>query len=186
MLSKSPGQSCGQSQFATAAMAIATAVLIFESGSRSPAGRALRMCALSALLVSAGGTAPHLHRRRSCVGCGSWGAEVVWDVAAGGLPQGHEAPTWGHEPAFALDPVLLDVLLQQHGCQLAQVSCNIVRRCQGHLHQHDPEARLLGEGRQLRLCSLDALRIGPRCLLQACQHRLMQLCLGSCHAACCC
>lgn len=166
MLSNSPGQSCGQSQFATAAMAIATAVLIFESGSRSPAGRALRMCALSALLVSAGvkSNSPAITQEQKLCGMRL------------GLAQGR-APTWGHEPAFALDPVLLDVLLQQHGCQLAQVSWNLLRRCQGHLHQHDPEARLLGEGRQLHLCSLDALRIGPCCLLQACQHRLMQLCL---------
>lgn len=52
MFSSRPGQSLGQSQLATAAIAMAIAVLILESGSRSPAGRAFLMCALSSLLVS--------------------------------------------------------------------------------------------------------------------------------------
>lgn len=55
MFSSKPGQSCGQSQLATAAIAIAMAVLILESGSCSPAGRAARICAFSSLLVSADG-----------------------------------------------------------------------------------------------------------------------------------
>lgn len=64
-----------------------------------------------------------------------------------------------HKATLAADPVLLDILLEQHSCKLPQVCWSNLLRCKCYLCQGSPKARLRRQGLQFSLSMLDNLRI---------------------------
>lgn len=77
------------------------------------------------------------------------------------LPEVEQAGTLTrrHKATLAADPVLLDILLEQHSCKLPQVRWGHLLRCKCYLCQGSPKARLCRQGLQFSLSMLDDLRI---------------------------
>jgi hypothetical protein len=77
----------------------------------------------------------------------------------GGLPEAAGALTRWYKTTLAADPVLLDILLEQHSCQLPKVCWGNLLWCKCYLCQGSPKAGLHCQGLQFSLSMLDTLRI---------------------------